>query len=105
MRAKVKEAYTDRETGEVRYKGDEVELTAARLAELAARGFVEALEGEGAAEPPAAEGPEAAGEGRSADPDLASMTNAQLREYIEERGEEAPRKANKAALLMIAEAL
>lgn len=44
MNAKVIKAYTDKNTGEVRLVGDEVDLTADRLGELSSLGHVEPTE-------------------------------------------------------------
>lgn len=88
MRAEVIVSYTDRITGDVHFAGSSVELTEARARELAEGGFVRAdLPAEDAA----------AG--------VESMTMAELRDYIEEHGQKAPKGARKADLLRIAKAI
>lgn len=113
MRATVTYPYRDRETLEVHRTGDEVELTAERLAELSAAGYVDAPEQ--AAEPePAPEKasqPEEPAEPGSDEPAQAEheppreMTAAQLRAEIEARGGFAPKKATKAQLAELLEQL
>ena len=121
MKAVVRYPYRDRDTGDVRYLGDEVELCADRLAELSAKGFVEpvpefgptaqAAEAEGAspeqapdgeddepAQAPGAEGPARA-------PQSEDMTGAELRAAIEAKGGFAPKRANKGQLASILESL
>lgn len=88
MLAKVMRAYRDRFSGSILRPGDEVDLAPARLEELSGLGFVEAAAGTA-----------------DAAPDLAAMTNAQIAAYIASKGGTAPRKANKAALIAVAEAL
>ena len=109
MRATVTYPYRDRETLEVHRTGDEVELTAERLAELSAAGYVDAAEQ--AAEPAEPEEPEGA-EADEADEEAAEeakgvseMTAAQLRAEIEARGGFAPKKATKAQLAELLESL
>ena len=121
MKAVVCYPYRDRDTGEVRYLGDEVELCADRLAELSAEGFVEPTPEVGRAEPaPEAEGdmPAQAPDGEDDAPtkapgaeDLPSapqsedMTGAELRAAIEAKGGFAPKRANKGQLASILESL
>ena len=131
MRATVTYPYRDRETLEVHRTGDEVELTAERLAELSAAGYVVAPEQAGE---PAEPAPEQAGEPAEPAPEKASqseepaepdpekaaqpeepaqaeheppreMTAAQLRAEIEARGGFAPKKATKAQLAELLEQL
>lgn len=129
MFATVTYPYRDRETYEIHRTGDAVELTPERFAELSANGYVDAAspidpmepagciaeepEGEGAeqaeagapepvAEPaPEQEEPEPA----PAAPPAQEMTAKQLRDAIEEKGGFAPKKANKAQLAELLEAL
>ena len=118
MRAIVTYPYRDRETLEVHRTGDEVELTAERLAELSAAGYVDAPEQD--AEPAEPEEPEGAGEPAEPAPEKAAqpeepaqveheppreMTAAQLRAEIEARGGFAPKKATKAQLAELLEQL
>lgn len=105
--------YRDRETLAVHYVGEEVELTGERFAELSAGGFVdlppaqpaaaaEPAEDEGDAET-VSEGP--AAEQPAAEKPAAEMTVQQLRDAIEAADGFAPRKATKAELAAILEAL
>ena len=121
MKAIVCYPYRDRETGEVRYLGDEVELCSDRLAELSAKGFVEPAPEVGRAEPaPEAEGdmPAQAPDGEDDAPTQApgaedpacapqseDMTGAELRAAIEAKGGFAPKRANKGQLASILESL
>lgn len=102
MRAVVTYPFRDRETGEVRYAGDLLDLSAERFRELRNGGFVDE-QPDGGAEP--GDGPAAPEPGTPADepgsPDAAAMTAAELREAIESRGGFAPRKATKAQLAEI----
>ena len=84
MKAKVTRAYIDRITGAMCLKGDEVELTDERAAELSAGGFVEVE--------------------RTA-PDLDGMTVKQLKELIAAKGGEFPDRVKKAELVEIAKGL
>lgn len=117
MRATVTYPYRDRETLEVHRTGDEVELTAERLAELSAAGYVDAAEQPAE---PAEPDPEQAGEPAEPVPEKAvqpeepahaehepprEMTAAQLRAEIEARGGFAPKKATKAQLAELLEQL
>lgn len=123
MFATVTYPYRDRETYEIHRTGDMVELTPERFAELSANGYVDAAtpidpmeaaghlpdepEGEAAAPEPAAdpapeqEEPEPA---PAAHPEQ-EMTAKQLRDAIEAKGGFAPKKANKAQLAELLEAL
>ena len=99
MRAKVTYPFTDRETGEVRYRGDALELAAERFREPYTGGFVEAAGEEGPEPPrgPAAE-TDAPEEAAQAAPE---PTCAELRAAIEAKGGFAPKKATKAQLAEI----
>ncbi len=100
MRAVVTYPYTDRETGEVRYAGDAVELSDARFAELSRTGHVSrAADAEPADEARAEPCPGPEEEGEKAEP--GEMTAAQLRAAIESKGGFAPKKATKAQLAEI----
>lgn len=97
MMALVTYPYRDRESGEVRYLGEAVELTDARFAELSARGLVERADGaEGARV--AAPAREAAHGGGATEPQPPAQTAAELRAAIEARGGYAPKKATKGQL-------
>lgn len=125
MFATVTYPYRDRETYEIHRTGDTVELTPERFAELSANGYVDAAspidpmeaaghlpeepEGEGA-EQAEADAPEPAPEQEEPEPTPAAppaqeMTAQQLRDAIEEKGGFAPKKANKAQLAELLEAL
>lgn len=125
MFASVTYPYRDRETYEIHRTGDTVELTPERFAELSASGYVDAAspidpmeaaghlpdepEGEGA-EQAEAGAPEPAPEQEEPEPTPAAppaqeMTAQQLRDAIEEKGGFAPKKANKAQLAELLEAL
>lgn len=129
MFATVTYPYRDRETYEIRRTGDMVELTPERFAELSASGYVDAAspidpmeradgvpeepEGEGA-EQAEAVAPEPAAdpapEQEESEPAPAAhpaqeMTAQQLRDAIEAKGGFAPKKANKAQLAELLEAL
>jgi len=113
MIALVTYPYRDRETLAVHYVGDEVELADERFAELSAGGFVDLppAETEAAVEPVEDE----ADEGEDVVDDepeqpvhekpAPEMTVQQLRDAIESAGGFAPRKATKAELAAILEAL
>ena len=130
MFATVTYPYRDRETYEIHRTGDMVELTSERFAELSANGYVDAAspidpmeradgvpeepEGEGAEQAEAVEqeptvGPaveqEDAAKPEPAAPPERDMTVQQLRDAIEARGGFAPKKANKAQLAELLEAL
>ena len=129
MFATVTYPYRDRETYEIHRTGDMVELTPERFAELSASGYVDAAspidpmeradgvpeepEGEGA-EQAEAVAPEPAAdpapEQEESEPAPAAhpaqeMTAQQLRDAIEAKGGFAPKKANKAQLAELLEAL
>lgn len=99
MHASVTYPYRDRDTLEIHYTGDSVELAPERFAELEAAGFVTAAEEPTEAEP---EEPtdEAVGESNPA-----GMTVAELHAAIEDAGGFAPKKATKAELVKLFEAL
>ena len=132
MFATVTYPYRDRETYEIHRTGDTVELTPERFAELSANGYVDAAspidpteaaghlpdepEGEGAEqaeagapEPAADPAPDQEGatkpEPAPTAPPAQEMTAQQLRDAIEEKGGFAPKKANKAQLAELLEAL
>ena len=130
MFATVTYPYRDRETYEIHRTGDTVELTPERFAELSANGYVDAAspidpmeradgvpeqpEGEGAEQAEAAEAAHAAEpapeQGEEPEPEPAAhpereMTAQQMRDAIEARGGFAPKKANKAQLAELLEAL
>lgn len=125
MFATVTYPYRDRETYEIHRTGDTVELTPERFAELSANGYVDAAspidpmeradgvpeepEGEGA-EQAEADAPDPAPEREEPEPAPAAhpeqeMTAKQLRDAIEAKGGFAPKKANKAQLAELLEAL
>lgn len=125
MFATVTYPYRDRETYEIHRTGDTVELTPERFAELSANGYVDAAtpidpmeradgvpeepEGEGAERAEAA-APDPAPEQEEPEPAPAAhpeqeMTAKQLRDAIEAKGGFAPKKANKAQLAELLEAL
>lgn len=125
MFATVTYPYRDRETYEIHRTGDAVELTLERFAELSANGYVDAAspidpmepddciaeepEGEGA-EQAEADAPEPAPEQEEPEPTPVAppaqeMTAQQLRDAIEAKGGFAPKKANKAQLAELLEAL
>lgn len=132
MFATVTYPYRDRETYEIHRTGDTVELTPERFAELSANGYVDAAtpidpmeradgvpeqpQGEGAEqaeavapEPAADPAPDQEGatkpEPAPAAPPEQEMTAQQLRDAIEAKGGFAPKKANKAQLAELLEAL
>ena len=94
MLAQVTYPYRDRESGEVRYLGDAVELSEARFAELSAKGLVERA-GAGAA--PAPDGADRGAAG----PLPAGASAAELRTAIEAKGGSAPKRATKGQLASI----
>lgn len=99
MRATVTYPYRDRETLEVHLTGDEVELTAERLAELSAAGYVDAAEQAAEPEEPEdAKTDEADEDAAKEAKDVHEMTAAEIRAEIEARGGFAPKKATKAQL-------
>ncbi len=104
MRAVVTYPYRDKDTGEVRYAGEAVELTSQRYAELSSKGYVgaaaPAVDAGEAPEPgrePGLEKNPEPGEGEAA----GEMTASQLRAAIEAKGGFAPKKATKAQLASI----
>lgn len=99
MQALVTYPYRDRETGEVRYAGDAVELTAERFRELALGGYVDEMPGEAPAQ--AVSTPAAEKDEPKAEPAPVEMTAAELRSAIEAKGGYAPKKATKAQLAEI----
>lgn len=113
MIALVTYPYRDRETLAVHLVGEEVELTEARFAELSAGGYVDLPPAAPEARTEPAEGDSAEEEGgEGAVPEQPAkvgaapeMTVQQLREAIESAGGFAPRKATKAELAAILEAL
>ena len=124
MFATVTYPYRDRETYEIHRTGDTVELTPERFAELSANGYVDAASpidpmehADGVPEQPEAEDAEAAHaaepapeQGEEPEPEPAAhpeqeMTAQQLRDAIEAKGGFAPKKANKAQLAELLEAL
>lgn len=117
MIALVTYPYRDRETLAVHLVGEEVELTGERFAELSAGGYVdlppaepeaaepvedEPTEDEGGEDNP---GEDAAPEQPAAVKPAPEMTVQQLRDAIEAADGFAPRKATKAELVAILEAL
>lgn len=129
MFATVTYPYRDRETYEINRTGDMVELTPERFAELSASGYVDAASpidpmerADGVPEEPEGEGAEQAeavapeptvdpaAEQEEPEPAPAAhpaqgMTAQQLRDAIEAKGGFAPKKANKAQLAELLEAL
>ena len=107
MHASVTYPYRDRDTLEIHYTGDSVELAPERFAELEAAGFVTA------AEEPTVEEPEEPTEAEQEEPtdeavggsNPAGMTVAELHAAIEAAGGFAPKKATKAELEKLFEAL
>lgn len=107
MHASVTYPYRDRDTLEIHYTGDSVELAPERFAELEAAGFVTA------AEEPTVEEPEEPTEAEPEEPtdeavgesNPAGMTVAELQAAIEAAGGFAPKKATKAELVKLFEAL
>lgn len=108
MHASVTYPYRDRDTLEIHYTGDSVELAAERFAELEAAGFVEAA-GEVICEAPTEERTEAEPEEPTdeavGESNPANMTVAELHAAIEAAGGFAPKKAPKAELVKLYEAL
>ena len=107
MHASVTYPYRDRDTLEIHYTGDSVELAPERFAELEAAGFVTA------AEEPTVEEPEEPTEAEQEEPtdeavggsNPAGMTVAELHAAIEAAGGFAPKKATKAELVKLFKAL
>ena len=108
MYATVVYPYRDRDTLEIHYTGDTVELAADRFTELEAAGYVDAAEepiSESAAEEPTEAKPEEQTEAKPEEPNPADMTVAELHAAIEAAGGFAPKKAAKAELVKLYEAL
>lgn len=116
MYATVVYPYRDRDTLEIHYTGDTVDLAADRFTELEAAGYVDAAEepiSESAAEEPTEAKPEEPTEAKPEEqteakpeePNPADMTVAELHAAIEAAGGFAPKKATKAELVKLYEAL
>lgn len=108
MYATVTYPYRDRDTLEIHYAGDTVELAADRFTELEAAGYVDAAEepiSEAAAEEPTEAKPEDPTEAKPEEPNPADMTVAELHAAIEAAGGFAPKKATKAELVKLYEAM
>lgn len=108
MHASVTYPYRDRDTLEIHYTGDSVELTADRFAELEAAGYVTAAEepiSEAATEEQTETEPEEPTDEAPEGPNPADMTVAELHAAIEAAGGFAPKKATKAQLVELYEAL
>lgn len=108
MHATVTYPYRDRDTLEIHYTGDTVELAADRFTELEAAGYVDAAEepiSEAAAEEQAEAEPEEPTDEAPEGPNPADMTVAELHDAIEAAGGFAPKKATKAELVKLYEAL
>ncbi len=108
MHATVTYPYRDRDTLEIHYTGDTVELAADRFTELEAAGYVDAAEepiSEAAAEEQAEAEPEEPTDEAVGEPNPADMTAAELHAAIEAAGGFAPKKATKAELVKLYEAL
>lgn len=108
MYATVTYPYRDRDTLEIHYAGDTVELAADRFTELEAAGYVDAAE-EPISEAVAEESTEAESEEPTdeavGEPNPAGMTVAELHAAIEAAGGFAPKKATKAELVKLYEAM
>lgn len=116
MYATVTYPYRDRDTLEIHYTGDTVELAADRFTELEAAGYVDAAEEpiseasaeeptEAEPEEPTDKAPENQTEEAVGEPNPAGMTVAELHAAIEAAGGFAPKKATKAELVKLYEAL
>lgn len=115
MHASVTYPYRDRNTLEIHYTGDSVELAAERFAELEAAGFVTAAEEPTVEEPeeqteaepeePTDKAPEDQTDEAAGESNPAGMTVAELHAAIEAAGGFAPKKATKAELVKLYEAL
>ena len=115
MHASVTYPYRDRDTLEIHYAGDAVELTADRFIELEAAGFVTAAEEPTVEEPeeqteaepeePTDKAPEDQTDEAAGESNPAGMTVAELHAAIEAAGGFAPKKATKAKLVKLYEAL
>lgn len=108
MYATVAYPYRDRDTLEIHYTGDTVELAADRFTELEAAGYVDAAEepiSEAANEEPTQAEPEEPTDEAPEGPNPTDMTVAELHDAIEAAGGFAPKKATKAELVKLYEAL
>lgn len=115
MHASVTYPYRDRDTLEIHYAGDAVELTADRFIELEAAGFVTAAEEPTVEEPeeqteaepeePTDKAPEDQTDEAAGESNPAGMTVAELHAAIEAAGGFAPKRATKAELVKLYEAL
>lgn len=108
MYATVVYPYRDRDTLEIHYAGDTVELAADRFTELEAAGYVDAAEepiSEAVAEESTEAEPEEPTDEAVGEPNPAGMTVAELHAAIEAAGGFAPKKATKAELVKLYEAL
>lgn len=108
MHASVTYPYRDRDTLEIHYTGDSVELEPERFAELEAAGFVEAAGEvicEAATEEQTEAEPEEPTDEAVGESNPAGMTVAELHAAIEAAGGFAPKKATKAELVKLFEAL
>lgn len=115
MYATVTYPYRDRDTLEIHYTGDTVELAADRFTELEAAGYVDAAEEptaqaseeqtEAKPEEPTVETAEEPTDEAPEGPNPADMTVAELHDAIEAAGGFAPKKATKAELVKLYEAL
>lgn len=108
MYATVVYPYRDRDTLEIHYTGDTVELAADRFTELEAAGYVDAAEepiSEAVAEESTEAEPEEPTDEAVGEPNPADMTVAELHAAIEAAGGFAPKKATKAELVKLYEAM
>lgn len=108
MHALVTYPYRDRDTLEIHYTGDTVELAADRFTELEAAGYVDAAEepiSEAVAEESTEAEPEEPTDEAVGEPNPAGMTVAELHAAIEAAGGFAPKKATKAELVKLYEAM
>lgn len=115
MHASVTYPYRDRDTLEIHYTGDSVELAPERFAELEAAGFVTAAEEPTVEEPeeqteaepeePTDKAPEDQTDEAVGESNPAGMTVSELHAAIEAAGGFAPKKATKAELVKLFEAL
>ncbi len=108
MHALVTYPYRDRDTLEIHYTGDTVELAADRFTELEAAGYVDAAEeaiSEAVAEESTEAEPEEPTDEAVGESNPAGMTVTELHAAIETAGGFAPKKATKAELVKLYEAL
>ena len=108
MHASVTYPYRDRDTLKIHYAGDSVELEPERFAELEAAGFVTAAGEvicEAATEEQTEAEPEEPTDEAVGGSNPAGMTVAELHAAIEAAGGFAPKKATKAELVKLYEAL